>query len=343
NIVLGDIDNDGMIEMILGLTDRVVRSYRWFNETNKTSNITEENLPQDSDSVHYFGKLVALNKWECANQIGSITLHHSADGKPSLLIAQPGGTFMRIKCQSEDISQSQDNAESSETSSIPSDSIPGSAIDYQFLGISRMRNQNISTEILGDFKTGNLENSNESDKSSQKSGESSQAVKRCPYAVATLDGTIMLVQDEVILWAIAVDHQIFALSKLDVTGNGVDDIVVCSWDGQTYILDQEKNSVRFHLDEPVQAFHSGYYNLAVNEQPVTCLVYITFKNTVILYYDIPLKELKCKKYEPDLDTLCEMYVKTGKTREEAMDFVKNLDRKTKNHLIQYLLYNVKKS
>ena len=81
--------------------------------------------------------------------------------------------------------------------------MPGSAIDYQFLGISRMRNQNISTEILGDFKTGNagnLENSHDSTKIAQKSDENSQVTRRCPYAVATLDGTIMLVQDEVILW-----------------------------------------------------------------------------------------------------------------------------------------------
>lgn len=82
----------------------------------------------------------------------------------------------------------------------------------------------------------------------------------------------------------AVDHQIFALTKLDVTGNGSDDIVVCSWDGQTYILDQEKNSVRFHLEQPVQAFNSGYYNLAPNEPPVTCFVYVTFKNTVRIFH-----------------------------------------------------------
>lgn len=48
-----------------------------------------------------------------------------------------------------------------------------------------MRNHNISTEILGDFKT--------DDKTDTKE-------KRSPYAVATLDGTIMLVQNEVILW-----------------------------------------------------------------------------------------------------------------------------------------------
>ncbi|XP_044269224.1 KICSTOR complex protein ITFG2-like [Tribolium madens] len=323
NIVLGDIDNDGMIEMILGLTDRVVRSYRWVNEPFKPSYDTAHNL----ENVQYFGKLIALNKWECANQIGSITLHHTSDGKPSLLIAQPGGTFMRIRCQPDDSGQAQENLELSGSSS---DTMPGSAIDYQFLGISRMRNQNISTEILGDFQSRNLESQNED-------------AKKCPYAVATLDGTIMLVQDEVILWAIAVDHQIFALCKLDVTGNGMDDIVVCSWDGQTYILDQEKNCVRFHLDEPVQAFHCGHYNLTINDDPVTCLVYITFKNTVIIYYDIPLKELKCKKYEPSLDLLRELYMKDGRTEEEAQEMVKNLDKKKKNQLIHRLLYNVKKS
>lgn len=63
-----------------------------------------------------------------------------------------------------------------------------------------MRNQNISTEIIGDLKcsnsdtiekTGNLEHSDDSGQSEYKSR---------PYALATLDGSIMLVQDEVILW-----------------------------------------------------------------------------------------------------------------------------------------------
>lgn len=149
------------------------------------------------------GKLVALNKWECANQIGSITLHHTADGKPSLLIAQPGGTFMRIRCVPED---SIDN-ESKSDPNVQDDGIPGSSIDYQFLGLSRMRNQNISTEIMGDLKTsseasGKLEQSGASSSSSSKdeAKEKENVAKGPPYAVATLDGTIMLVQDEIILW-----------------------------------------------------------------------------------------------------------------------------------------------
>ncbi len=78
--MIGDIDGDGNFELVLGLTDRVVRSYRW------ARNVTG-------------GKLICLNKWECANQIGNLTLSNDFSQQPSLLISQPGGTFMRIKCQ----------------------------------------------------------------------------------------------------------------------------------------------------------------------------------------------------------------------------------------------------
>ena len=56
-VLVADIDNDGLNEMIIGLTDRVVRSYRWSSHENLGS-----------------GKLIGLNKWECANQIGTVTI-----------------------------------------------------------------------------------------------------------------------------------------------------------------------------------------------------------------------------------------------------------------------------
>lgn len=53
-----------------------------------------------------------------------------------------------------------------------------------------MRNPNISTEILGDLIPPD-----------HKKIESSQSMtKGPPYALATLDGSIILVQDEIILW-----------------------------------------------------------------------------------------------------------------------------------------------
>lgn len=139
----------------------------------------------------------------------------------------------------------------------------------------------------------------------------------------------------------AVDHQVFALTKLDVTGNGADDIVACAWDGQTYILDQNKNVVRFQLDEAVQAFESGYYTLGNDELPVTCLVYVTFKNKVLLYYDIPLKEMVLKRFEPDMLKLSSLLVKGDD--EEAVkkrNDIQNWDRTKRREMVELLLYGV---
>lgn len=79
---MGDIDGDGCTELVMGLTDRVVRSYRWVADSNQPGS----------------GKLIGLHKWECANQIGTVTMNHLPDGTPCLLVAQPGGTLMKICC-----------------------------------------------------------------------------------------------------------------------------------------------------------------------------------------------------------------------------------------------------
>lgn len=58
---------------MIGLTDRVVRTYQWINT-----------------------KLVGLNKWEFANQIGTVGINDMANRTPSLLVAHPGGICQNI-------------------------------------------------------------------------------------------------------------------------------------------------------------------------------------------------------------------------------------------------------
>lgn len=79
-LLLEDVDGDGNVELLLGLTDRVVRSYRWVQSATG-------------------GRLICLFKWECANQIGGLALSHNAQGLPKVLVAQPGGTIMRINSE----------------------------------------------------------------------------------------------------------------------------------------------------------------------------------------------------------------------------------------------------
>ena len=55
--------------------------------------------------------------------------------------------------------------------------------------------------------------------------------------------------------------------SLVVQGSGSDEIVVCAWDGMTYIVDQQRNSVRFQFEQNVSAFTAGttYNNFAERE------------------------------------------------------------------------------
>ena len=60
---------------------------------------------------------------------------------------------------------------------------------------------------------------------------------------------------------IQVDHQLFAMAKLDVLGDSREEVIVCAWDGQTYILDHDRNVVRYHFHKNVQVYISFSYKL----------------------------------------------------------------------------------
>lgn len=59
DIILADIDGDGLVEMVLGLTDRVVRSYRWYSSpyTQKSA----VHMPEPSDPDKMCGKIAKSN------------------------------------------------------------------------------------------------------------------------------------------------------------------------------------------------------------------------------------------------------------------------------------------
>ncbi|KAH7969007.1 hypothetical protein HPB52_013605 [Rhipicephalus sanguineus] len=138
------------------------------------------------------------------------------------------------------------------------------------LGLSHMRNPNVSSVIVGSIL------------GTTRAGEPVSSL----MALATLDGTLMLVDDgDNILWSLQVDHQLFALTKMDVVGDGREEVIACAWDGQTYIVNEERQSVRFQFDEAVCTFTAGNMSLSSGEtQP--CLVYATFNNRIVVYYNI---------------------------------------------------------
>ncbi|XP_064602402.1 KICSTOR complex protein ITFG2-like [Liolophura sinensis] len=246
-MLMADVDGDGKVELVIGYSDRVVRSFRWHEAT---------------------GKLQQGGKWQLTGQIGSMTVNLSADGIPELLVAQPGGTFVTLLPQihtalEELLEEGEDTASQS------------LVYRYHPLASSRARNSSVTTEIVGCISR----------------GPESQSNRASYYALVTLDGTMMLVEDDRILWSLQVDHQLFSLAKLDVTGNGREEVVVSSWDGQTYIVNHNREVVRYQFEESVAAFHAGHYSV-VEGKNVPCFVYVTFSNRIYVYYNLYLPQVE---------------------------------------------------
>lgn len=105
-------------------------------------------------------------------------------------------------------------------------------------------------------------------------------------------GTLKLTEEaDKLLWSVQVDHQLFALEKLDVTGNGHEEVVACAWDGQTYIIDHNRTVVRFQVDENVRAFCAGLYACKGGcNSP--CLVYVTFNQKIYVYWEVQLERME---------------------------------------------------
>lgn len=200
DLILCDVTGKGVIELVVSLTDRVVRTYRW----------------QSGAGDEGTGRLVSVNKWEFASQIGTVTCNIDGDGIPSLLVAQPGGAFMKLRCKPE-----QPDAEA----------------------------QHIKSG-------GEVSHCAESEKKEKQNG------KECEKENET--------------------------SKLDVTGDGLQEVIACSWDGQTYIISQDRQAVRFQFEESVSTFTAGLYSLK-ESSTVPALVYVTFSGTIQVYYNLGLE------------------------------------------------------
>ena len=78
DIIIGDINGDSSTELVISLTDRVVRTYKWVSSLP----LGDQTGPGDEAQC---GRLVSVNKWEFASQIGTVTLNHDTDGSPALL------------------------------------------------------------------------------------------------------------------------------------------------------------------------------------------------------------------------------------------------------------------
>lgn len=83
-------------------------------------------------------------------------------------------------------------------------------------------------------------------------------------------------------------------------------------DGQTYIVNQEKQSVRFQFDQSVSAFTAGYYSLNSDSPSLPALAYATFHNKIYIYYNISLPKIS-------LETMTELLKCTFEVNHENFE------------------------
>ncbi|XP_016311005.1 integrin-alpha FG-GAP repeat-containing protein 2-like [Sinocyclocheilus anshuiensis] len=144
------------------------------------------------------------------------------------------------------------------------------------LTTGRIHNKNVSTHLIGSICRGSKDDSS----------------KGGLFALCTLDGTLKLMDSsEKLLWSVQVDHQLFALQKLDVTCDGREEVVACAWDGQTYIIDHARMVVRFQFDENVNAFCAGQY-ACKDGRNSPCLVYVSFNHKIYVYWRVELERME---------------------------------------------------
>ncbi|KAJ8262014.1 hypothetical protein GJAV_G00161110 [Gymnothorax javanicus] len=218
--------------------------------------------------------LVLLKKWLLEGQVDSLSVNPGPEGVPELMVSQPGCGYAILLC-----SWTQEGAashgEGTSASATPGGESPSRDIVLH-LTSGRIHNKNVSTHLIGSISRGSKDDSS----------------KRGLFALCTLDGTLKLMDSsEQLLWSVQVDHQLFALQKLDITGDGREEVVACAWDGQTYIIDHNRMVVRFQFDENVNAFCAGQY-ACKNGKNGPCLVYVSFNHKIYVYWNVELERME---------------------------------------------------
>ncbi|KAM5252348.1 KICSTOR complex protein ITFG2 isoform 5-T5 [Hipposideros larvatus] len=293
-MLISDIDGDGCCELVIGYTDRVVRAFRW------------EDLGEGTE--HPTGQLVSLKKWMLEGQgpasfsvqpplsacslvqVDSLSVTPGPLGVPELMVSQPGCAYAILLCT---WNKDTGPPATSEGAMEGSRETPAARDVMLHQTSGRIHNKNVSTHLIGNIKRGHTPDSGGSGL----------------FALCTLDGTLKLMEEaDKLLWSVQVDHQLFALEKLDVTGNGIEEVVACAWDGQTYIIDHNRTVVRFQVDENVRAFCAGLYACKEGRNS-PCLVYVTFNQKIYVYWEVQLERmestnlLKVLEAEPDYQGL----------------------------------------
>ncbi|PAA92222.1 hypothetical protein BOX15_Mlig019000g4, partial [Macrostomum lignano] len=206
-------------------------------------------------------ELTPLQRWELVSQIGSLSLHEENPAVPAgprhVLVSQQGGAYVTL-CVGE-----------------PCPLTASKVIYHSVTPITSDRRHFPTTEIVCGVRRSRV-----------------PSASAPPYmAMCTLDGSLLLldgVSDKQI-WSLQVTHQLFGLAKLDLTNDAAEEVILCSWDGMSYIVNHHKEVVKFQFPEPCLFFAAGCYGFNGRDLPV--LLYGTFDCRLVMYTGICLEAI----------------------------------------------------
>jgi KICSTOR complex protein ITFG2 len=201
-------------------------------------------------------ELQELQRWQLPGQIGTLSMGTVQVGqvqRRSLVIAQPGSDLIYLTDNREIRARNNSGFRNRELSPL-----------------------GVSTEIVCDV------------------GKK----KRIGYI--TLDGSLRMEEcDGQSLWEIQIDHQLFSLYKCSLMATvqhtndgaiGTEQLVLCAWDGTTYIVNENKDMLRFQFSDRVCAFMAGNYALHPGKN-VPCFFYVTFSDEIYVYCNVNFRSL----------------------------------------------------
>ena len=164
------------------------------------------------------------------------------------------------------------------------------------------------------------------------------AVKGKQIACATQDGKVHVHGDELPI----------VLSDMLIPGvSFVDDpvcpteICLCTWGGDVYFIDNERNAIRFSMHAPVRCFIQGRYSIGPGVTTL-CVFCVTFDGHICMFSDVAA-ELTSVKHSLLSDAFAEPAFPTQSEGSEGHDFdSKEEEKQWRNSakVIRTLLYRV---
>ncbi|CAG8599016.1 5147_t:CDS:10 [Diversispora eburnea] len=257
-ILISDIDGDGMNEIILARTDRILHVYNVEMGLNdQQPNIEKLNL---NDLVPH---LTEKKKWSFDGQITSMaTAKDPKTSEQLLLIGQPGGHFIIIEKNEKKIFPTQfpnDISHSDDLIEVSTEIVSG----------IKWENEKCSDIVAlvtmdGKFTFFDLQTS--------KPIRHELQVTHKLFGMASMDLYSENDSEQ------NIDDELSSNKRNDV-------FVACAWDGHTYVIDYDFNVVRFEFEGRVCAFAAGQYALTKGHN-VPCFMYVDFEDHITVYHNL---------------------------------------------------------